>query len=69
MNLLMEKLFDRVKDNFDGAVQWYGTVKFDFEAGKLIERTATKPGKYKQATTNRYHWVLCKLGLTRITGH
>ena len=51
---LMEELFDRVKDNFEGAIQWYGeTVKLDLEARKLIERTKTKPEKYKQTTTNR----------------
>ena len=51
---LMEKLFKRVKDNFDGGIQWYGeTVKLDLEARKVIERTKTKPEKYKQTTTNR----------------
>jgi hypothetical protein len=45
---LMEELFSKVKDNFDGGVQWYGeTVKLDLEARKLIERTKTKPEKYK----------------------
>jgi hypothetical protein len=45
---LMEKLFSKVKDDFEGAVQWYGeTVKLDLEARKLIERTKTKPEKYK----------------------
>ena len=51
---LMEALYERVKDNFDGGIQWYGeTVKLDLEARKLIERTTTKPEKYKQTTTNR----------------
>ncbi len=45
---LMEKLYSRVKDNFEGNVQWYGeTVKLDLEARKLIERTKSKPEKYK----------------------
>lgn len=45
---LMEELYVRVKDNFTGGVQWYGeTVKLDLEARKLIERTKTKPEKYK----------------------
>lgn len=45
---LMEKLYDSVKDDFDGGVQWYGeTVKLDLEARKLIERTNDKPQKYK----------------------
>jgi hypothetical protein len=45
---LMEQLFSKVKDNFEGGVQWYGeTVKLDLEARKLVERTKTKPEKYK----------------------
>ncbi len=45
---LMEKLFENVKDIFEGGVQWYGeTVKLDLEARKLIERTKTKPEKYR----------------------
>lgn len=49
---LMEELHERVKDNFEGGVHWYGeTVKLDLEARKLIERTNTKPEKYKLSTT------------------
>jgi hypothetical protein len=49
---LMEELFARVKDNFEGGVQWYGeTVKLDLEARHLIERTKSKPEKYKLITT------------------
>ena len=45
---LMEKLYSKVKDKFEGGVQWYGeTVKLDLEARKIIERTKTKPEKYK----------------------
>ena len=45
---LMEDLYARVKDNFEGGVQWYGeTVKLDLEARQIIERTKTKPEKYK----------------------
>lgn len=45
---LMEQLYNAVKDGFDGGVQWYGeTVKLDLEARGLIERTATKPVKYR----------------------
>lgn len=45
---LMETLYARVKDNFEGGVQWYGeTVKLDLEARGLIERTRTKPEKYR----------------------
>jgi len=45
---LMEALSQRVKDKFEGNVQWYGeTVKLDLEARKVIERTKTKPEKYR----------------------
>lgn len=45
---LMEELYSRVKDNFDGGVQWYGeTVKLDLEARNIIERTNSKPEKYR----------------------
>ena len=45
---LMESLYDRVKDTFDGGVQWYGeTVKLDLEARKMIERKGTKPERYR----------------------
>ena len=37
---LMEELYARVKDNFEGGVQWYGeTVKLDLEARNRIVRT------------------------------
>jgi hypothetical protein len=49
---LMEKLYAEVKDKFEGGVQWYGeTVKLDLEARKEIERTETKPEKYRLNTT------------------
>jgi hypothetical protein len=49
---LMEKLYDNVKDIFEGGVQWYGeTVKLDLEARKIIERTKTKPEKYRLRKT------------------
>lgn len=45
---LMEKLYAIVKDSFEGGVQWYGeTVKLDLEARKIIERSNTKPEKYR----------------------
>ena len=51
---LMEVLFLRVGDSFEGGVQWYGeTVKLDLEARLMIERTKSKPEKYKLKTTNR----------------
>lgn len=47
---LMEALYAQVKDTFEGGVQWYGeTVKLDLEARKLVERTDTKPEKYRLA--------------------
>lgn len=48
---LMEALYSRVKDDFKGGVQWYGeTVKLDLEARQIIERTKTRPEKYKLKT-------------------
>ena len=45
---LMEQLYANVKDTFEGGVQWYGeTVKLDLEAREMIERTCTKPEKYR----------------------
>jgi YjbR len=45
---LMEALYQQVKDTFQGGVQWYGeTVKLDLEARKIIERSGTKPEKYR----------------------
>ncbi|MBP8156436.1 MAG: hypothetical protein KAX81_05360 [Leadbetterella sp.] len=44
---LMEALYKKVKDDFEGGVQWYGeTVKLDLEARNRIIRTKTKPEKY-----------------------
>jgi len=51
---LMEKLYSNVKDTFEGGVQWYGeTVKLDLEARNIIERTSTKPVKYRLRATKR----------------
>lgn len=45
---LMEKLYARAKDDFEGGVQWYGeTVKLDLEARGFIERTDDTPKKYR----------------------
>jgi hypothetical protein len=50
---LMEELYTRVKDTFEGGVQWYGeTVKLDLEARKVVERTKSKPEKYRLKTTH-----------------
>jgi hypothetical protein len=50
---LMEELYVRVNEKFEGGIQWYGeTVKLDLEARKIIVRIKTKPEKYKIKTTN-----------------
>jgi hypothetical protein len=37
-----------LKGRFPGNISWYGeTVKLDLEAGKMIERTSSKPQKYR----------------------
>jgi hypothetical protein len=49
---LMEALYARVKDTFEGGVQWYGeTVKLDLEARNVIARSGTKPEKYRLLRT------------------
>ena len=48
----MEELYLRINDSFVGGVQWYGqSVKLDLEARGTIERTNTKPEKYKKRQT------------------
>ncbi len=45
---LMEAIYENIKDTFEGGIQWYGeTVKLDLEARGLIERTGSKPEKYR----------------------
>lgn len=45
---LMEHLYQNLKDTFEGGIQWYGeTVKLDLEARAIIERTGSKPEKYR----------------------
>ena len=45
---LMEALYQRIKDNFLGGIQWYGeTVKLDLEARGIVERTESMPQKYR----------------------
>ena len=45
---LMEKLYENLKDSFEGGIQWYGEiVKLDLEARGIIERTGSKPEKYR----------------------
>jgi hypothetical protein len=51
---LMEKLYENIKDTFEGGVQWYGeTVKLDLEARHIIERTSSKPEKYRLSTAKK----------------
>jgi hypothetical protein len=45
---LFHQLNKRLKGKFSGNVSWYAeTVKLDLEARKLIERTSSKPPKYR----------------------
>lgn len=45
---LFEQLNTNLKGKFAGNISWYGeTVKLDLEAGKIIERTASKPQRYR----------------------
>ena len=45
---LMKQVNLKLKDKFSGSIGWYAeTVKLDLEARKLIERTNSKPQKYK----------------------
>ena len=51
---LMEQLYNNIKDSFKSGGQWYRkTVKLDLEARKIIERTRTKPEKYRLCKNNR----------------
>ena len=49
---LFNQLNKRLKSKFSGNVSWYGeTVKLDLEARKIIERTSSKPQKYRLKRT------------------
>jgi len=50
--LTHDELFDRLnqslKGKFSGSISWYAeTVKLDLEARKTVERTSSKPQKYR----------------------
>jgi len=46
---LSSQLNKSLKGKFSGNVNWYGeTVKLDLEARKIIERTPSKPQKYRR---------------------
>jgi hypothetical protein len=45
---LFDQLNKRLESKFAGNISWYGeTVKLDLEARKIIERTSSKPQKYR----------------------
>jgi hypothetical protein len=45
---LFSRLNKDLKGKFSGDISWYGeTVKLDLEARKIIERTASKPQRYR----------------------
>ncbi len=45
---LMDALATALRGGFEGNVSWYAeTVKLDLEARKFIERTGSKPQKYR----------------------
>jgi hypothetical protein len=45
---LFEQLNKSLKGKVAGNISWYGeTVKLDLEARKIIERTASKPQRYR----------------------
>ena len=45
---LFSRLNKSLKGKFSGNISWYGeTVKLDLEAREIIERTASKPQKYR----------------------
>ena len=49
---LFERLDKSLKGKFSGNISWYGeTVKLDLEARKLVERTSSKPQKYRLKST------------------
>jgi hypothetical protein len=45
---LFELLNKNLKGKIDGNISWFGeTVKLDLEARKIIERTGSKPQRYR----------------------
>ena len=45
---LLDQLNKKLKGKFSGNISWYGeTVKLDLEARRIIERTSSKPQKYR----------------------
>jgi hypothetical protein len=49
---LFHELNKSLKGRFSGNISWYGeTVKLDLEARKTIERTPSKPQKYRMKSS------------------
>ena len=47
-NELFRRLNESLADQFSGNIGWYGeTVKLDLEARNIVERTDSKPQKYR----------------------
>jgi hypothetical protein len=45
---LSDRLNKSLKGKFTGNISWYGeTVKLDLEARKIVQRTSSKPPKYR----------------------
>jgi hypothetical protein len=45
---LVDQLYKSLNGRFSGNIGWYAeTVKLDLEAGKVIERTSSKPQRYR----------------------
>ena len=45
---LMSRVKEALDGRFDGNISWYAeTVKLDLEAGKAIERTSSRPQRYR----------------------
>ena len=45
---LLDQVNKSLKNKFSGNISWYAeTVKLDLEARKIIERTSSKPQKYR----------------------
>jgi hypothetical protein len=45
---LLSHLNKSLKGKFSGNISWYGeTVKLDLEARNIVERTSSKPQKYR----------------------
>ena len=45
---LFDRLNKNLKNKFSGNISWYAeTVKLDLEARKIVQRTSSKPQKYR----------------------